>query len=524
MVGLILASNTLLCRLPTDIVCLIVRAFYAGCASHLHPGRKLRRLCALAAVDSQWRRAVEPLLYGSVVCEERAGGRWATNAALLSNKLGARWVRRLEAVLGGGAHNDGSQQRFSSLFGNGFFCWPRLAEVRVIHGSAGLAQQLLCARVSNLHNNAVDLHHHKALLPDVMRALLRADMMLTMANALLSKSAELVEITTAVDSPAVLHLVRRAASTLTALRLTDIEPVVAARDVLALLDNARPHGAFARLRSLALDFSTAGVAAYGSGGGGGESEVPGAFAQLRAVALRHCPGGDVRAWLGALQLLAPPRSMRQRSRFPRVILARLEVCGSTARVPDVVWTAARSVRVACVGPARPSAERAERLVRAALAHSGGGESLCVGAVAARPLVRALDGALVACVRLQTLELRVPLALAVVTPIVAQLPQLRRLTLPYVATESLMVSRCDVLPSRSLRTLALGFWDCRHDPRALAAAVLRLAEFLPVLLSLVLMDARVAAAARRLRVTGCYSDSRLVITDHASLPIVASSDH
>ncbi|KAJ2693272.1 hypothetical protein H4218_006106 [Coemansia sp. IMI 209128] len=468
MVGLVL--HPFARALPCDVVNLIVRAFYTyhvaltvrGFPTDPRFGLRLRRLVPLASVDSQWRHAVLPLLYRTLVCEEYAGGR-RSNLGLFAAKGRRRWVRHL-LVLGGG--NAGE------LLSVG---WPGLEQMSVVGGFAGV----------EFMRESVDL-----------QALSRVNAP-CVSMRLMNSHCAITHLWVGGDA---LPLVRRIARDLVSLRVGDIADGV---ELLAVLGDAH----FQALEALTLEFRDASPGSHVVGDVR-PLAVPGCFPALRALVVRHCPF-DVRVCLAAIGGASAGCGR----------LGRLEVYRSRADVlalaeSRAVLPPARSVVVACVGVARAPVDQAERFVAAALSNrslfSVGSLSLTV--IGSRP-VAFVEG--VACVGLRALELRVPLRLDVAERLLEQMPRLQRLCLPYVATEATMLSvRKGGVLSKSLQLLSMGFWDCRQDLRALSLAVIAFVGRLPELRTLV-HDSHVAAAVRRM-IGGNDQLRNLVITDHTKL--------
>ncbi|KAJ2059294.1 hypothetical protein GGI17_004481 [Coemansia sp. S146] len=454
-----------------------------------------------------------PLLYQTLVCEERRVGEplWTTNLALYTGcfaKTTRALVRHLLVVPLG---CNGLGALSGALQGSGVF-------------SSGLRQVSVVAGVSAASGADDSVHSFyrqllsRVLFPsavgdEFMHSDLRA---LSPENApcvsmrMLAYDIALTDLNIRCAFPNTLTLVSRSAASLGSLRLCDIAPVLA-WDVMAMLGSP---GSFAELKALALEFSDTSTSPNTAVAESGPIAPPGLFPLLRSLSIRHCPF-DVRLCLAAIV----PKSTKRLSR-----LASLEIYGSRA---DVLMLAesrglsARSVVLACVGMARPAVDRAERFVSSALAGSSFAavESLSLTVIASRP-VACISSDAITCVRLCTLELRVPLRLGAAESLLAQLPHLRRLCLPYIATEAALLSPCvsgkGRVLSRSLQLLSMGFWDCRQDLRALSYAVLRFVADIPSLLTLV-HDTHVAAAVRRL-INGNSIDHlrNLVITDHTKL--------
>ncbi|KAJ2836033.1 hypothetical protein FBU31_001471 [Coemansia sp. 'formosensis'] len=541
MVGLVTHSRH---TLPCDVVGLIVRAFYtqhvATPARSLSPdarfGRRLRRLTQLAAVDSQWRQAVMPHLYRTLVCEEeeerRADGNttlWTTNVGLYGTSAKARaWARHLLVI-----PHAGLGSLADTLDQSGFFLtpWMGLRQATVVgngcvnddndDSTLTFYRQLLprififpgdgrAVHLGDEFMHAFDLH---PLSPENAPCV---SMRLMNRSSFCPPQLALTDIAIRCAAPSALNLLSSFSDSLTAIRLCDIAPALA-WDVMAVLGTL---GAFAGLKSLALEFSDTSTSPSTAVAESGPITPPASLPLLQSLVIRHCPF-DVRLCLAALV----PTTHR---------LSCVEIHGSKSDVlmlPEMrgLLPKARCVVLACVGMARPPVDRAERFVSAALTGSSAltrAESLSLTAIAARPMGSIGNGAPIACVRLHTLELRVPLRLGAAESLLRQLPCLRRLCLPYVATESaLLHASAGVVAatrgggrvlSRSLQLLSMGFWDCRQDLRALSYAVLAFVADIPSLLTLV-HDTHVAAAVRRLIDSNAADHLRnLVITDHTKL--------
>ncbi|KAJ2478731.1 hypothetical protein IWW47_006083 [Coemansia sp. RSA 2052] len=180
---------------------------------------------------------------------------------------------------------------------------------------------------------------------------------------------------------------------------------------------------------------------------------------------------------------------------------------------------------------RHSVDRVERFVSNALGTCAAAESLSLTAISSRAIVNIDSAASTVCgggAHLRALELRVPLCLAIAEALLPQLPHLRRLCLPYVATELSLLpplpTKSSRVFSRSLQFLSMGFWDCRQDLCAMSRAVVGFVSAIPSLLTLV-HDAHVAAGVRRLiacnttitaTTTAADHLHKLMITDHTKL--------
>ncbi|KAJ2831971.1 hypothetical protein GGI24_001403 [Coemansia furcata] len=542
MVGLVTHSRH---TLPCDLVGLIVRAFYTQHVatparnSSLSPdarfGRRLRRLTQLAAVDSQWRQAVMPLLYRTLVCEEEkeeeeeeercADGtttQWLTNVNLYGTSAKARaWARHLLVI-----PHKGLGSLADSLDQSGFFLtpWTGLRQATVVgNGSANadsdsfyrqLLPRIFFSSFFPGDDNGDEFMHAFDLRPLSPENAPCVSMRL-MNPFSCPPQLSLTDIAIRCAASSTLNLLSRFSDSLTAIRLCDIAPALA-WDVMAVLGTP---GAFVGLKSLALEFSDTSTSPSTAVAESGPITPPASLPLLQSLVIRHCPF-DVRLCLAALV----PTTHR---------LSCVEIHGSKSDVlmlPEMrgLLPKARCVVLACVGMARPPVDRAERFVSAALTGSSAltrAESLSLTAIAARPVGSIGNGAPIACVRLHTLELRVPLCLAAAESLLRQLPCLRRLCLPYVATESALLHAPSVVAaargggrvlSRSLQLLSMGFWDCRQDLRALSYAVLAFVADIPSLLTLV-HDTHVAAAVRRLIDSNAVDHLRnLVITDHTKL--------
>ncbi|KAJ2753903.1 hypothetical protein GGI19_002795 [Coemansia pectinata] len=456
-----------------------------------------------------------PLLYQTLVCEERRVGEpmWTTNLALYTGcfaKTTRALVRHLLVVPLG---SSGLGALSGALQDSGMF-------------SSGLRQVSVVAGVSAASGADDSVHiFYTQLLPRVlfpsavgdefMHSDLRA---LSPENApcismrLLACDIALTDLNIRCAFPNALTLVSRSSASLGSLRLCDIAPVLA-WDVMAMLGSP---GSFAGLKALALEFSDTSTSPNTAVAESGPIALPGVLPLLKSLSIRHCPF-DVRLCLAAIV----PKLTKRVNR-----LASLEIHGSRADVLMLAesrgLSAARSVVLACVGMARPAVDRAERFVSSVFTGPSFAavESLSLTVIASRP-VACISSDAITCARLYTLELRVPLRLGVAESLLLQLPYLRRLCLPYIATEAAFLSphvsggKGRVL-SRSLQLLSMGFWDCRQDLRALSYAVLCFVADIPSLLTLV-HDTHVAGAVRRL-IDGNSIDHlrNLVITDHTKL--------
>ncbi|KAJ2072713.1 hypothetical protein GGI16_008959, partial [Coemansia sp. S142-1] len=372
MVGLITYPRVRV--LPCDVVGLIVRTFYKLFVSQSRRsshsldarfGHRLRRLTVLASVDSQWRHAVLPLLYQTLVCEERREQMWTTNLSLYSGyftKTTRSYLRHLLVIpLGSGG--------LGAL----------LSEVLGEFGLSGIRQVSVVAGVSAAVSGADDTLHnlfYRQLLPwvifpsvgdefmqeDLVRALSPNNASCVSMRLIACDTTQIMALTDLnirCSLPNTLALVSRSAASLLSLRLSDIAATLA-WDVMAMLGSP---GSFSGLSTLALEFSDTSTSPNTAVADSGPITPSGSFPVLKSLSIRHCPF-DVRLCLAAIVPINPGR--RQLNR-----LASLEIHGSRA---DVLLLAesrgllpsARSLVLACVGMARPPVDRAERFVSNAL--------------------------------------------------------------------------------------------------------------------------------------------------------------
>ncbi|KAJ2486780.1 hypothetical protein IWW37_005496 [Coemansia sp. RSA 2050] len=518
MVGLILRPAAL-SSLPCDVVSLIVRSFYThhvaqtacGYSVDTRFGHRLRRLVALAAVDTQWRHAAVPLLYRTLLCEERRSGGWRTNLSLFAGgakaKTSQQWARHLLVLpLGGGKGLDtlAGQLRDRGMFSAG---WCGLRQVSVVGAADDMVHKFYREVVVSIIGG------------DEFMQVSDADLQaLSVVNAscvsmcLMNGHCAITDLCVRGGDSLALALVRRSAPALVSLRICDIAAEISL-DLLSVL--ASPPAIFEGLGALALEFSDSSPG-NSMVAEAGPFAMVGSFPMLRSLVIRHCPF-DVRVCLAAAGGINAGRGR----------LSKLEVCGSRSDVLALaesqgVLPAARSVVLACVGVARPPVDRAERFVGSALGSRslGGAELLSLTVIASRPVAFLGDGRVACAGRLRALELRVPLRLGAAESLLLQLPLLRRLCLPYIATEASLLSAkrpAGRVLSGSLQLLSMGFWDCRQDLRALSLAVLAFVRGIPSLRTLV-HDTHVAVAVRRLIGGAGGSDHlrNLVITDHTKL--------
>ncbi|KAJ1830802.1 hypothetical protein LPJ63_004714 [Coemansia sp. RSA 2711] len=468
MVGFVCAPLSGLAQLPPDVVFMIVRQVYAAqtgldgasrtSAVRRNVVRRIARALAVAGVSRTWRQAAVPFVYGTVACEQ-ADGRWRTNAKLCA-RAAPQWARQLVVV------GDGRQaRRVLELAGFGRARWPRLQRVQVVgHEAAAVCALVTCDRL----------------------ALPRAG-----ACSVRVAPAEVCELTLPWNAHS-LAVLRAAAASVEQVRLLDIPH---ARSVLQL------QARFPRVRALSLLFAD--LRADANAASPRDRRALSPFPRLQRLRASGV-SFDMRELLQAL-CGAHTSRVELEVGAEQLASSRLLALDLARQAPGI-----RAIDVACVGPAHVTADcaaaLARQVVRTAPAHL---QHLRLSIRACAALPRALfDSLSVRCTQLRTLELRVPVRLADCESLVARLPRLERLRVPYVCTDELpanevrtldklyvvMSKRQSRVLSASLQALHVGFWDYRQPTRALCCHVIHLAARLPGLL-LVSADPQFSIALR-----------------------------
>ncbi|KAJ2716550.1 hypothetical protein H4R19_000581 [Coemansia spiralis] len=534
-------------QLPRDIVYLIVQQFYAlqvgvptggkwqpwGRGGVVRRGmvRRLARLRPLAAVSSAWRQATVPLLYGAVVCEQsdspraRAAFGWRTNLRLFAGcPATTRRARQLVVITRHGMDDVTSLCAVLRQAGFARTRWPALGAVQFLAQSeleapgagagpgpgpeASLGKADVCAYVVSCLGRAPRGAAAVAAAGPESARWPTAMLLATSSNAcrvdLRRSAAGSAAAVGAISAsfpqlPATISV----ACELTALAIPfgTTGPLLGAAAAATLTD----------LRLLAIPSHCVWDVL--------DPEVP--FPCLRALDLQFLPGAappppphprlaDPFPRLRRLALADPPVAVRECLRLAapggRLVRVAVETSAATAHAVAGLDAAAqlpgaRALDVACIGAAPIAHGDAEMVARQVLrTASATAQHLRLSLATRLPV--ALDGLCMQAERLQTLELRVPVALAQVAPLLQQLPSLWKLKLPYVSTAELPATEVRSLDklyaqmahppapvlakplSRSVQIAHIGFWDYRQSTRALCCHLLHFALRLPALQTLV----------------------------------------
>ncbi|KAI8320117.1 hypothetical protein GQ54DRAFT_312949 [Martensiomyces pterosporus] len=520
--------------LAPDILYLITKRFYEEYVRHKYiSSRRLENLQPMASTCTAWRQATLPFLYGSVVYELiefkspnpfKTLTKWKTNLDLLVASGSTQKTRKLVIVSNNVVIDPSDLLSLLTMHKFDAHSWPNISALNFYQGDRFYSNTSIPAFDPSM---TVGMNEYlSACLPSLKRVhyqspidngLYRENPFNVLINSRLQGLSEVVIwshyyplLTSQTFSPGLTTLSIRCFSrgamqlphilsdSLVELCLTDISQTQV-WDILFMTSSSSQLARFPNLRCLDLDFAPEPAHTNGDWG----------------LPMGAAIGGQ---WIAPLSPSSPSPGAAQLA-FSR--LQRLYIREYTYNISDflaffpchtinrvLVECSGRGILsldleafkqlqradVSCAGLVRFGHDRAEKFAHQLLSATSSVRKLRLTIMTQPPLELP---AKVGCVNLRLLELRSPVALESIAPLLDQMPHLWKLCLPYVTTglpssgrpESFDSLRADVAAqqgpiSTSVQKIIMGFWDYKQCTRALCCQILAFLVRIPSLLTLV----------------------------------------